>query len=118
MFRITKIIKHKDWEEFKIKGVLSEDSLINEGFIHCSFFNQSIEVANKYFKNESEVLLLILNPELITEEIKYEKASNGQEYPHIYGPLNIGSVIEIVPFVKSAEGFFNLPNEISTGYKF
>ena len=108
MNKITKVITRKNWEAFKLKGELNEQSLIDEGFIHCSFLHQSIEVANKYFKNESEVILLILNPNLIDAEIKYELASNGQEYPHIYGALNVDSVSEVVPFEKQADGSFHL----------
>ncbi|MBP0726272.1 DUF952 domain-containing protein [Bacillus sp. RG28] len=111
MNRITKVITRKNWEAFKLKGELNEQSLITEGFIHCSFLHQSIEVANKHFKNESEVILLILNSELVYAEIKYELASNGEEYPHIYGPLNVDSVAEIVPFEKLAEGSFHLLSE-------
>jgi len=106
--RITKVITGKNLEAFKLQGTLNEQSLFDEGFIHCSFLHQSIEVANKYFKNESDVMLLILNHELVNDEIKYELASNGEEYPHIYGPLNVNSIIEIVPFEKLADGSFQL----------
>jgi len=109
--KITKVITSKNLEAFKLKGELNEQSLIDEGFIHCSFLNQSIEVANKHFKNESDVILLILNPDLVNAEIKYEIASNGHEYPHIYGPLNMDSITEIVPFEKLADGSFHLPGD-------
>jgi uncharacterized protein (DUF952 family) len=108
MSKITKVITRKNWEDFKTKAVLNEQSLIIEGFIHCSFLHQSTEVANKHFKNESDVMLLILNPELVNAEIKYELASNGEEYPHIYRPLNVDSVTEIVPFEKLADSSFHL----------
>ena len=33
-------------------------------------------------------------------EIKYELASNGQEYPHVYGAINIDAIIDVDPFPK------------------
>lgn len=41
-------------------------------------------------------------------EIKYELASNGQEYPHVYGAINIDAIIDVVPLLKE-KGEFILP---------
>ena len=41
-------------------------------------------------------------------EIKYELASNGQEYPHVYGAINIDAIIDVDPFPKE-KGEFILP---------
>lgn len=111
MRTITKVMTRTNWEAFKLQKEWKEPSLLEEGFIHCSFRNQSIQVANKHFTNESDVVLLILDPALVQAEMKYEIATNGQEYPHIYGPLHVDSVTAVVPFKKLADGSFALPDE-------
>ncbi|MDM5188664.1 DUF952 domain-containing protein [Bacillus sp. DX4.1] len=105
---ITKVMNQKDWEKGKQTGEIIEDSLREEGFIHCSSLEQSTEVAKKYFSNEAEVVLLVIEPDLVKAEIKYEVASNGQKYPHIYGVLNVDAVVNVIAFRKE-NGAFVLP---------
>ena len=97
---ITKVITKRDWEIAKIDGEINEASLKEEGFIHCSFLEQALKVAEKHFSHEEDVLLLTINPSLIKAKIKNELASNGQEYPHVYGVIHIESVVSVTPFIK------------------
>ncbi|PFM63401.1 hypothetical protein COJ48_15585 [Bacillus cereus] len=97
---ITKVITKRNWKIAKTTGEINESSLIEEGFIHCSFLEQALKVAEKHFSHEEEVLLLTIDPSLVKAEIKYELASNGQEYPHVYGVINVEAIIDVVPFPK------------------
>ncbi|MBE7122462.1 DUF952 domain-containing protein [Bacillus cereus] len=105
---ITKVITKRNWEIAKTTGEINEPSLIEEGFIHCSLLEQALKVAQKHFRHEEDVLLLTIDPSLVKEEIKYELASNGQEYPHVYGAINVEAIVDIVPFSKE-NGEFILP---------
>ncbi|HEF1903888.1 TPA: DUF952 domain-containing protein [Bacillus cereus] len=105
---ITKVITKSNWEIAKIIGKINEDSLIEEGFIHCSLVDQALRVAEKYFKHEEDVLLLTIDPALLKAEVKYELASNGQEYPHVYGVINVEAIVEVVPFSKKKGEFILL----------
>ncbi|GMR67849.1 MULTISPECIES: DUF952 domain-containing protein [Bacillus] len=97
---ITKLITKRNWEIAKTTGEINEKSLIEEGFIHCSYLEQALNVAQKHFMHEEDVLLLTIDRSLVKAEIKYELASNGQEYPHVYGAINIDAIIDVVPFSK------------------
>ena len=97
---ITKVITKRDWEIAKIDGEINEASLKEEGFIHCSFLEQALKVAEKHFSHEEDVLLLTINPSLIKAKIKNELASNGQEYPHVYGVIHIEAIVGVTPFTK------------------
>ncbi|PEX82650.1 hypothetical protein CN450_21750 [Bacillus cereus] len=108
MSMITKVITKRNWEVAKTIGEINESSLKEEGFIHCSLFEQALKVAVKHFSDEEEVLLLTIDPSLVQAEIKYELASNGQEYPHVYGVINVEAIIEVVPFFKE-KGEYMLP---------
>ncbi|PGK38531.1 hypothetical protein CN907_14550 [Bacillus anthracis] len=100
MIMVTKVITKRNWEIAKINGEINEVSLKEEGFIHCSFLEQALKVAEKYFIHEEDVLLLTIDPSLVKAEIKYELASNGQEYPHVYGVINIESIVNVTTFIK------------------
>ncbi|MCI0764959.1 DUF952 domain-containing protein [Bacillus sp. TL12] len=108
---ITKIMRKNAWEVAKIKREIIEDSLTKEGFIHCSFLEQSLEVAEKHFSTDMELVLLVIDPEFVHAEIKYELASNGQNYPHIYGTVNADAVVKVVELQKE-NGVYVLPVEL------
>ncbi|AIE79750.1 YgaT-like protein [Bacillus cereus] len=61
---ITKVITKRNWEIAKINGEINEVSLKEEGFIHCSFLEQALNVAEKHFIHEEDVLLLTIDPTL------------------------------------------------------
>ncbi|WP_410982811.1 DUF952 domain-containing protein [Bacillus cereus] len=108
---ITKIMRKNAWEVAKAKGNIIEASLMQEGFIHCSFLEQSLEVAEKHFSTDMELVLLVIDPEFVHAEIKYELASNGQNYPHIYGTVNADAVVKVVKLQKE-NGVYVLPVEL------
>ncbi|MGG3523487.1 DUF952 domain-containing protein [Bacillus pseudomycoides] len=108
---ITKVMEKSEWEVAKAKGNIMEASLMQEGFIHCSFLEQSLQVAEKHFSTEMELVLLVINPSLVEVEIKYELASNGQNYPHIYGTVNANAVVKVVELQKENGGYV-LPVEL------
>ncbi|CAM3936921.1 DUF952 domain-containing protein [Bacillus luti] len=108
MSMITKVITKRNWEIAKAAGEINEASLKNEGFIHCSLLDQTLKVAEKHFIHEEDVLLLTIDPSLVKAEIKYELASNGQEYPHVYGVINVEAIVEVSSFPKE-KGEFILP---------
>ncbi|HFK1681158.1 DUF952 domain-containing protein [Bacillus sp. SRB1LM] len=105
---ITKVITKRNWEIAKINGEINEVSLKEEGFIHCSSLEQALNVAQKHFVHEEDVLLLTIDPTLLKAETKYEPASNGQEYPHVYGVINVEGIVEVVTLPKE-NGEFILP---------
>jgi uncharacterized protein (DUF952 family) len=84
-------------------------SLDREGFIHCSTPEQLIEVAARLFHGRRDLVLLVIDPDRVTSEIRWEGGGNGQFYPHIYGPLNVSAVIEVVRFEPDRHGDFALP---------
>lgn len=61
------------WRIARSKGEYSAPSLEEEGFIHCSTMAQVFGVANAFYLDETdEVLLLELDSERIQAEVRYE----------------------------------------------
>jgi uncharacterized protein (DUF952 family) len=87
-------------------------SLDHEGFIHCSRPEQVVEVAGRLFRGRRDLVLLVIDPELVTAEIHCEDGGNGNFYPHIYGPLNISAVTTVVAFEPNSDGSFELPADL------
>lgn len=109
---ILHIVKKEEWENALIKGEYSPESLLKEGFIHCSTPEQIIEVANNIYKNEKNLVLLCIDTSKVKADILFE-CGGSPNYPHIYGKLNLDSIIKVVPFEPDSNGYFNLPEEIN-----
>jgi uncharacterized protein (DUF952 family) len=75
-------------------------SLAQVGFIHCSYANQVPHVADTYYRDVPDLLLLVIDPQRLTAELRVEDLDHlGESFPHIYGPLNLDAVVDVVPFV-------------------
>lgn len=113
MKTIFHIVKKSDWEKAKKDGVYRDASLEKDGFIHCSLAQQIPPVANYNFKGQQDLVLLEISQEKLIHQVRFEDLYQLEEdYPHIYGPLNIDAVLRVVPFPPNADGTFVLPIEL------
>jgi len=105
MESIVHICKRSEWEAAQRAGQYEAGSLLTEGFIHCSRPHQVIEVANRYFLGTQNLILLWIDPLKLSSELRWE-ASDGDVYPHLYGPLNLDAVTAVLNFASGSDGKF------------
>ena len=96
------------YEAARRQGVYESDSLATEGFIHASPENQLTRVANKYYRQHAELCVLTVDTTRVTLEIKWEVISNGDVYPHIYGPLNMDAVVSVRTVPRQVDGTYQI----------
>jgi len=90
--KIYHIVSPDKWNG--LQGASYEhESLATEGFIHCSFDEQLDEVLKRYFGGVRTVTILEIDPAKLTSRLVVEPSTNGESFPHIYGPINIDSVV-------------------------
>ncbi|MEI8052869.1 MAG: DUF952 domain-containing protein [Bacteroidota bacterium] len=83
-----------EWNNAQSNGFYEVASLHSEGFIHMSKKEQVAGVLERYYKNVPELILLHVDETLIKAELKYERSpSLNEEFPHVYGPLNLDAVL-------------------------
>ena len=106
------------WNEARRRGDYRADSLDTEGFIHCSTDEQVIPVTEKYYKGQEGLLVLVIEPERLTSDLKWEPPAEGAPppgvpegdlFPHIYGPINLEAVIRVLDLQSQPDGKFNFP---------
>ncbi len=103
----------EEWEKATQEGMYTSQHLEKEGFIHCADPHQIIKVANSLFQNQTGLAILAIDPTQVSAEIKYEDLYNvGEDFPHIYGPLNIEAVICVSTFGPENDGTFRLPTRM------
>ncbi len=97
MENIYHITTNKEWEIAKKDGFYVASSLPIEGFIHCSKEEQVDGVLDRYYKGISGLVKLVIDVTKLNHKLVYELApSVDQEFPHIYGSINIDAVIDVV----------------------
>lgn len=92
---IYHIILPEIWENYKDEAEYEAESLQTEGFIHCSYRNQLEMVLERYYKDAGKVLILSVNPSLLTAKLIAEASTGGEIYPHIYGRINRPAIVDV-----------------------
>ena len=115
---IFHITSRTDWEAAQAGGEYIAESLATEGFIHCSTISQVIPVANNFYKGQRDLVLLQIEPTLLSSTLKWEAPSGGtpppgvpagDQFPHVYGPINLNAVVNVIDLVRDAEGGWSMP---------
>jgi uncharacterized protein (DUF952 family) len=109
MNSILHIARRADWLAAVASGHYKTSSLDLEGFIHCSTAAQVVGTAKRFFAGQKDLVLLGIDVNKVEAEVKYEAASGGALYPHIYGSLNVSAVVRVFDFAADANGEFVLP---------
>jgi uncharacterized protein (DUF952 family) len=106
---IFHLVPEKIWKASKNNSMYDPESLQNEGYIHCSTGTQIQQVANRLYKGERKLLLLVINATLVEAEIKYEPdEATGEVYPHVYGPLNPDAIVDRIRLLPEDDGSFEI----------
>jgi uncharacterized protein (DUF952 family) len=106
---ILHILERWVWEEAQRAGEYRAASIATEGFIHASLPEQVLRVANRFYRDTPDLLLLWIDPQHLLAPLRYE-ASEGEIFPHIYGPLNLDSVLRVCELAPDADGVYRILN--------
>ena len=68
-----------------------------DGFIHLSASHQVRETAQKHFSGKADLLLVTVGEESLGQGLKWEVSRGGELFPHVYGPLPLTAVSEVIP---------------------
>lgn len=93
---IYHVTTKQEWEEALKKEFYEASSLHTEGFIHCSKAEQVAGVLERYFQGKNDLVKLHIDISKLQNELKFELASSvNEEFPHVFGTINIDAVIKI-----------------------
>ena len=115
---ICHIAAREAWTEATRAGQYVAPSLAAEGFIHCSTAEQILPVARKFYGSQRGLVLLVIDPARLTSAMKWEAPADGlyppgvragSKFPHVYGPINVEAVVQVLDFEADANGEFTLP---------
>jgi uncharacterized protein (DUF952 family) len=108
---IFHITSRAAWSEAQKSGRYVADSLAGQGFIHCSRERQVLRVANTYYPGQHGLVLLGIDPDKLTSELRWEPGADlaTELFPHVYGPIDLQAVVSVRDFEPGPDGSFALP---------
>ena len=120
---ILHLLSREAWVKAQTHRQCVAPSVATEGFAHCSTEHQMVDVANKYFRGENNMVLLNIDPTKLTSQLKFEPPAHldgspalphEPMFPHIYGAINLDAVIDVIDFPCGPNGQFFAPPQLST----
>ena len=102
-----------EWNTAQTRIEYQPSQFAVDGFIHCSYLHQLLSVANRIFRGQKNLVVLVIESSKTNSKIIDENLEGGTElYPHLYGLLPINAVKEAIAFPGNNDGSFSLPEEL------
>ena len=93
---IYKILLPSEWADLESAGTFdgSPDDH-DSGFIHFSSREQVAATAMRFFGEVGPLVILVVDADRVGEAVRWEPASNGEHFPHLYAPLRSEDVVAV-----------------------
>ena len=109
---VYKICTKSEWNTAKENKIFKGTDLdLKDGFIHFSDKNQVKQTLNKFYNNQSNLIILKVDA-LKLKNLVYEQSSDGNIFPHLYSDLDLKFVIEDYSIDLKDNGSHILPSEL------
>ena len=106
---IYKIFLQMEWNEMIANRCFSgsvDDK--RDGFIHLSTSIQLAETLSKHFHGQDSIVVAEVDAEKNSELLKYEFSRGGNKFPHLYGNLELSSIINYWTLSPDDKGAYDL----------
>ena len=80
-----------------------------DGYIHLSTSDQLTETVDKHFVGQSDLWVAAIDLSALGETVRWEESRGGAQFPHIYGPLPLDTVIAYGELERDNDGTVKLP---------
>jgi uncharacterized protein (DUF952 family) len=108
--KIYKICPAPAWREAERQGIYrgsADDS--RDGFIHFSTAAQVAETARKHFAGQTGLFLVEVDTDALGDALRWEPSRSDELFPHLYGELDLGAVIDVFDLRARSDGSHDIP---------
>ena len=110
---IYKICPATLWQNALRDGVFRGAPVdLADGYIHFSSAEQAAETSAKHFRGQADLLLLHVDTASLGDGLKWEPSRGGALFPHLYGVLDLASVIKVEPLPLGPDGAHVFPPSV------
>ncbi|HEX7166731.1 MAG TPA: DUF952 domain-containing protein, partial [Acidimicrobiales bacterium] len=89
------------------EGDVARDQLERHGFVHCCTREQLVEIATWWFSDAGPLVALEIDVDA-AGDVRFERADNAREYPHVYNAIPRAAVAGAHP-LTAPDGAVALP---------
>ncbi len=100
------IVSPEWWAKFSDLDYYESETLSVEKFIHLSTSGQVQGTLNNYFVGKAQLLLLHLDMDKLSAELRFETVRNADTFPHLYGRLNKDAILKVEELLPNPDGTF------------
>jgi len=91
--KIYKIFTQEQWDAFERAGIFRGSPVdLKDGYIHFSTEAQLEKTLRKHFSGQNNLVIACFNVASFDQKLKWEPASSGDIYPHLYSTLEFEAV--------------------------
>lgn len=111
------------WQAAETLGAYHAHADERAGFIHAATAQQIVTVANTFYKDQTDLVLVCIDESQLEAEVRWEapmhptadgppEVDEDERFPHIYGPVNLDAVVRVVDLPIGPNGNHRLPQGI------
>jgi uncharacterized protein (DUF952 family) len=92
---IYKLLTALDWAGAAVAGRYEGSPVDHrDGFIHLSAADQVVQTAALHFAGQTSLVMLVVDPQRLGADLRWEVSRGGALFPHLYAPLPTSTVVE------------------------
>lgn len=111
---IFHVCKREEWDKAREVGHYAGSSQDQaDGFIHLSSFEQVRVSVAKHRAGQDDLVILCVDPMKVAKAtLRWEESRGGKLFPHIYGVIEIDSIVRTEPLALGPDGQHAFPADI------
>lgn len=111
---VYKICPEALWRDAERAGVFrGSEHDRRDGFIHFSTAEQLAETAARHFAGQHDLLLISVDAERLGRALRWEPSRGGALFPHLYGDLDLHSVMKVTRLPLGSDGRHTFPDPLA-----
>ena len=100
---ILHVVARSAWDAARTSGFYRAESLDSEGFIHFSSWSQLTATVGRYYAGVPDLVVLVVDEAPLDDLRRELSPSTGETFPHLYGPLPVSAVTDVLPLEEALE---------------
>jgi uncharacterized protein (DUF952 family) len=91
---IYKLLDGNEWRAARTAGEFRGSAVdLADGYVHFSTAEQVIETAARHFADRRGLIMLTVDAERLSDDLRWESSRGGALFPHLYASLPLEAVV-------------------------
>lgn len=102
------------WEAASASGeYLGSDDDVRDGFLHFSTGTQVRASVAKHRAGQDGLVMLAVDADVLGDALRWAPSRGGALFPHLYGPLPVAAVAQVIPLPLGGDGLHVFPDGVA-----